>query len=100
MQFFNQYILNENEAYDFNTISSGFPRKLKRFIEEAKVEIEDAFKNLGGDPVTKINLLLNVLRVMKEKKLKLIPDDELEKNYNELLKLLKYHFEKMKKECT
>lgn len=63
---------------------------------EAKVEIEEAFNNLGGDPVTKINLLVNVLRIMKEKKLKLIADDELDQNYNELLRLLKYHFEIMR----
>jgi hypothetical protein len=45
---------------------------------DAKMEIEEAFKDLNNDPTSKVNLLMNILRIMKEKKFKMIAHRELE----------------------
>lgn len=75
--FFNSYILSEKSAYDFSAIEEKIVRRFNKLVSDSKTEVEDTFKSYNNDPASKVNLLMNVFRIMKEKKCKLIPKDEL-----------------------
>lgn len=45
---------------------------------DARTEIEETFKDKNNEPASKINLIMNILRIMKEKKFKLMDINELE----------------------
>jgi hypothetical protein len=71
-------------------------RRFKILVNESKNEVEDTFKDYNNDPASKVNLLMNTFKIMKEKKFKVIAKDELEQNNQDLSKLLKISFEKIR----
>jgi frataxin-like iron-binding protein CyaY len=71
-------------------------KRFRKLIEDSKSEIEDTFKDYNNDPASKVNLLMNVFKIMKEKKFKMIAKDEIDHNSQELSRLIKTSFEKIR----
>lgn len=69
-------------------------------MNDSKNEVEDTFKDYNNDPASKVNLLMNVFKIMKEKKFKMISKEHLDSNSAEMQRLIKAHFEKMKETCA
>ncbi len=44
-------------------------------MSDSKTEVEDTFKDYNNDPASKVNLLMNIFKIMKEKKFKMISKD-------------------------
>jgi hypothetical protein len=40
-------------------------KRFKKLVEDSKSEIEDTFKDYNSDPASKVNLLMNVFKVIK-----------------------------------
>ena len=69
-------------------------------VADSKNEVEDTFKDLNNPPAFKINLIIDMLKVMRDKKMKLIHKDIVNKELTELERLLKAKFEATKAECA
>ena len=64
-EFFNTFILNPKNSYDYSVISGNLLKRFKKLVEDSKNEIEDTFKDYNNDPASKVNLLMNVFKIMK-----------------------------------
>lgn len=64
-EFFNKFILNKKNSYEFSTISHNLFKRFKQLVNDSKSEIEDTFKDYNNDPASKVNLMMNVLKIMK-----------------------------------
>jgi hypothetical protein len=69
-------------------------------VRDSKNEVEDTFKDYNNQPAYKINLIIDMLKVMRDKKMKLIPKDLVSKELTELERLLKAKFASTKAECA
>ena len=69
-------------------------------VADSKNEVEDTFKDLNNPPAYKINLIIDMLKIMRDKKMKLIHKDTVSKELTELERLLKVKFETTKIECA
>jgi|LakMenEpi03Aug12_release.lakeMendotaPanAssembly.Ray.scaffolds.fasta_scaffold279742_3 hypothetical protein len=69
-------------------------------VLDSKNEVEDTFKDYNNQPAYKINLIIDILKIMRDKKMKLIPREIVNKELTELERLLKAKFASTKAECA
>jgi hypothetical protein len=69
-------------------------------VRDSKNEVEDTFKDYNNQPAYKINLIIDILKIMRDKKMKLIPREIVNKELIELEQLLKDKFASTKAECA
>ena len=89
---FNKYILKEGKGYSSKKIYDRFNQMFNILVADSKNEVEDTFKDLNNPPAFKINLIIDMLKVMRDKKMKLIHKDIVNKELTELERLLKAKF--------
>lgn len=99
-ELFNKYILEEKNRYSASKIFKRFSDMFNILLSESKAEIEDTFKDYNNPPAYKINLMIDMLKIMRDKKLKLIQKDIVSKELSELELLLKAKFELTKNKCA
>lgn len=69
-------------------------------VADSKNQVDDTFKDVNNPPAYKINLIIDMLKIMRDKKMKLIHKDIVNKELMELERLLKAKFEATKAECA
>jgi hypothetical protein len=99
-ELFNNYILGAKNKYSASTIYSRFGQMFNALVLDSKNEVEDIFRDYNNQPAYKINLIIDMLKIMRDKKMKLIPMDLVNKELTELERLLKAKFASTKAECA
>lgn len=69
-------------------------------VTDSKNEVKDTFKDYNNPIAYKINLLMNMLTIMQEQKMKLIPHQTVVKEHLSSGHLLKINFDKIRNECS
>jgi hypothetical protein len=99
-ELFNNYILGTKNKYSASKIYSRFGQMFEALVRDSKNEVEDTFKDYNNQPAYKINLIIDILKIMRDKKMKLIPREVVNKELIELERLLKAKFASTKAECA
>ena len=99
-EVFNKYILSKGKEYSSIKISARLNQMFNTLVADSKNQVNETFKDVNNPPAYKINLMIDMLKIMLDKKLKFVHKDIVSKELGELERLLKAKFESIKTLCA